>query len=261
MIVRRALPVLLVLPLAAACSGGTAPAASAPAAPSASAASSAPASAPAGAAGTPGAAQDGPVPPQGPEQLLAAARANLVSAGSVHLSGSITEPGSTLSVDMRVNRQGGHGHATMDGQTVDTIALGNVVYFRAGAAVYRAQGVGAAARLLGGHWVKGTSTTKGFEELTSFNRLEGMSKDLLNPTGRLRSGPPTTRGGQRVVGLTDATGDTLYVTANDPVRPFEIAAGDATRGPGLRFTEYGVPVTLKAPANALDLAELSQAGH
>lgn len=266
---RRALPALsalLLLPLAAACSGsGTAAPASSVAVsspPPASAPARASASPSASTTATPAAAPDSPVLWQGPDQVLAAARAGLVSAGSVHLSGSGTEKGTTFVVDVRVTRTGGRGSVAADGQKVDLVALGKVVYFRADAAVYRKQGGSEAAKLLAGRWLKGSSSTEDFRDLGAFSSLRGVSEDVLDPSGRLRLTRPTTRQGQRVVGLTEnGGGGTLYVTASEPVRPVELVPGSSGRGEGLRFTEYGVPVVLKAPADALDLAKLARAGH
>lgn len=63
-----------------------------------------------------------------------------------------------------------------------------------------------------------------------------------------------------MVSVTDsATGGVLYVAATGPPYPIEISMGGADAGT-LSFDKWNQPVSVFAPANAIDVAQL-QSGH
>ena len=72
------------------------------------------------------------------------------------------------------------------------------------------------------------------------------------------SGGTSTVSGQAVVGVKDtAQGETLYVATTGKPYPCELAKS-GTGGGKIAFTEWDKPVTLKAPANAVDIEQLQK---
>jgi hypothetical protein len=76
----------------------------------------------------------------------------------------------------------------------------------------------------------------------------------------LSKGTTSTIEGQQAVGVKDVTrGGVLYVATKGTPFPLEITKGGSGGGK-VTFTRWNAPVTVKAPANAVDLGQL-QSGH
>ena len=71
---------------------------------------------------------------------------------------------------------------------------------------------------------------------------------------------PTTIEGQRAIALKDTSkGGTLYVATSGKPYPLEIAKAGKESGKVI-LDRWDQPVTLKAPAGAIDISELQKAG-
>ena len=77
---------------------------------------------------------------------------------------------------------------------------------------------------------------------------------------RLGKGAPTTADGQAVIPLTDASkAGTLYVATKGKPYPVEIIKRGSNGGQ-IAFADWNAPVSLAAPANAVDLTQLQSGG-
>jgi len=196
-----------------------------------------------------------------PEQILAAAKAAAAGAASVHLAGSIVNERKPISIDMELLAgKGGKGRITLEGLGIQLIRLEHAIYISGSAAFYRHIAGPAAAQLLQGKWLKAPENGGNFSSLASLTELSKLVGTALAEHGSLRKGPVKTIAGQKVVALEDVSnGGTLYVAATGTPYPVEIVKRGGSGG-SILFDRWNQPVTLTAPANAININQL-QSGH
>ena len=86
--------------------------------------------------------------------------------------------------------------------------------------------------------------------------MQKLFSQLLSSHGKLAKGKTTTVRGQQVVAVNDTTnGGTLYVATTGKPYPIEISKTGSTGGQ-LVFDHFNQPVTLTAPAGAIDISKL-----
>jgi hypothetical protein len=196
-----------------------------------------------------------------PTQILAATRTAADLATSVHVAGSIVAGGVpiTLDVDVLAGR-GARGRLAQNGLSFELIQTGGTVYIKGSPAFYRHVGGAAAAQLLQGRWLKAPATSPEFASLASLTNLRQLVDATVASHGSLAKGGTGTVNGQKVVGLTDRSkGGTLYIATTGRPYPAEITK-DGASGGRIVFDRWDKPVTLAAPANAIDIAQL-RSGH
>jgi hypothetical protein len=198
-----------------------------------------------------------------PEQILAAAKSAATGAASVHLAGSIVSEGKPISIDIELlSGKGGKGRVTLEGLAVQLIRVERAIYISGSAAFYRHIAGPAAAQLLQGKWLKAPESSGNFASLSSLTELDKLTETALAGHGTLRKGPETTIAGQKAVALQDTSkGGTLYVAATGTPYPLEIVKQGGSGSAGsIRFDRWNQPVTLTAPADAINIDQL-QSGH
>jgi hypothetical protein len=210
----------------------------------------------AGCAGSPSSANG--VASKTPAQILAVARSAAAGAATVHVKGSIVSDGKPISIDMElVADKGGAGRITLAGRSIELIDLDRTVYINANAAFYSRFAGPTAARLLRGRWLKGPAERGAFASLASLADLGKLIDSTLAGHGTLSHAGATTVNGQKAVGVSDvAKGGTLYVSTVGAPYPIEIVKDGADGTGKLVFDRWNKPVTLEAPANAIDIDQL-----
>jgi hypothetical protein len=182
-----------------------------------------------------------------PAQILVRAKAALLAARTVRISGSSRDGGEQVRVDMRVSRgRGAVGVLTVHGQPVQVLRLGRTVYYQAGAAFWRSVGNPAVAQLLTGKYVKVALSQSELADFGTFSDLDELAKGVLTPDGPVRKGRPATIRGARAIGLSDSTG-TLYVATTGRPYPLQVAGGDRSSRGTFTLSEFGRPVALRTP--------------
>jgi hypothetical protein len=98
----------------------------------------------------------------------------------------------------------------------------------------------------------------GSAEFKSFTTIKGMANSLLKPSGKLSRGAKRTINGQPTIALKDSDGSIMYVaTTGAPVVVRMVPPlSKAKSKEYLDFTEWNVPLTVTAPANAIDFSKL-----
>jgi hypothetical protein len=196
-----------------------------------------------------------------PDEIVAAAKVAADAARSVHVSGSIVSGGSPITLDMDILAgKGGRGQLSESGRSFELIQTGGTVYIKGSPAFYRHVGGTAAAQLLQGKWLKAPTTSSEFASLASLTDLRQLIDTALANHGALTKGASTTVNGQKVVGVTDSSnGGTLYyiATTGQPY-PIEVAK-DGANGGKVVLDRWNESVSLAAPANAIDIAQLRSA--
>jgi hypothetical protein len=190
-------------------------------------------------------------------QIVAAAQAAADGASSVHVAGSIVSGSTPIALDMELaSGAGGRGQLSENGVSFELIEVGGYVYIKGSRAFYSHVAGSAAAQLLDGKWLKAPASSPTFSSLTSLTDLHKLLGSTLGSHGALTKGATGTVEGQPAIAVRDATrGGTLYVATSGTAYPLQIAKGGSSGGK-ISFSDWNKPVTLKAPANAIDLSQL-----
>ncbi len=192
-----------------------------------------------------------------PEQIVAAAKSAAAGAASVHVVGSIVSENKPISLDMElVAGKGAKGRITLEGLGIQIIEYEHAFYLNGSAAFYRHIAGAAAAQLLEGKWLKAPASSGEFASLAQLTNLSTLIDGVLGSHGALTSAGTTAVNGEKVVGVRDVSkGGTLYVAATGTSYP--VAIVKTTGGAGkLTFDRWNQPVTLQAPANAINITQL-----
>jgi hypothetical protein len=196
-----------------------------------------------------------------PAEILAATKAASDAATSVHVSGSIVSDKSPITLDMNLlASKGGRGKLSESGLAFELVEVGGTVYIKGSAEFYKHIGGTAAAQLLQGKWLKAPASNANFASLSQLTDLRQLVDQTLTSHGSLKKSGTTTVNGQKVVGITDTTkGGTLYIATTGKPYPIQISKGGSGGGK-INFDNWNGTVTLAAPANAIDVAQLQSAG-
>jgi hypothetical protein len=195
-----------------------------------------------------------------PAAILAATKVAADGAKSVHVSGSIVSGNSPITLDMQLLAgKGGRGQLSQDGLSFELIEVADTVYIKGSPAFYKHIGGGAAAQLLQGKWLKASATSSNFASLGQLTNLRALVDQTLSNHGALTKSGTTTVKGQKVVGISGkAKSGTLYVAATGTPYPVEITKS-GSGSDSITFDRWDEPLTLSAPANAIDIAALQSA--
>jgi hypothetical protein len=178
-----------------------------------------------------------------PETVLSTARSAADRAASVHVTGTVTENGVRLGIDLRLARgAGASGSIVERGLTLRVIRIDDTVYVAGPARLYSQLGATpAAARLLAGRWLKAAVSRPGLAPVATVTDQQRLLATVLGVSATKLAGP-------RTVVLSDPPGR-LIVRAR---YPFEIAAPSAH----VRFSGWNRPVTLTVPQRSIDTSRL-----
>jgi len=206
---------------------------------------------------------DNGVQDKSPAEILAATKVASDAARSVHVSGSIVSAGTPITLDMDLLAgRGGRGRLSESGLAFELIQVGNTVYIKGTPAFYKHIGGTAAAQLLQGKWLKAPASNSDFASLSQLTDLRQLVDQTLSDHGSsLAKLGTSTVDAQKVVGITDKSkGGTLYIAATGQPYPIQIAKSGSGGGK-ITFDRWNSSVTLVAPANAIDVAQLQHAGQ
>jgi hypothetical protein len=212
-------------------------------------------------AGCGGSSSNNSIASKSAEQIVSESKAAADSATSVHVSGALQSAGTPVTLDLNlVAGKGAQGELSQKGASFKLILVGNTAYISGSPAFYRSLGGTAAAQLFDGKWLKASATSG---EFASFSQLADMRK-LIDSTlaghGAIAKGATTVVNGQKAIAINDTSKNgTLYVAITGKPYPIELSKGGSESGK-ITFDHWNQPVTISAPANAVDLSELKAAG-
>jgi hypothetical protein len=195
------------------------------------------------------------------DQIVEAAKAASAQAKSVHINGTIRSSGKPVSLDMELLAgKGGKGKISQEGFTIQLIQVNGAVYINGSTAFYNHVGGAAAAQLLQGKWLKAPSNSGELASLAELTNLSKLIDTALASHGKLAKGTATTIEGTKAIAINDTSkGGTLYVAATGTPFPLEIAKSGAESGKVV-LDRWDQPVSLSAPAGAIDIGKLQKAG-
>jgi hypothetical protein len=170
---------------------------------------------------------------------------------------------STTDVDL-ASSQGARGRISLGPFAYEAILIANTVYFK-GSPALESQLVGAAAKHLPkGTWLEGSATSGVLAGFASILSQQKLLSRLLASDGQLTKGASSTVNGQKVVELKE-TGRklftaSLYIATSGKTYPIEIVKRGREEGK-VTFSRWDVPVSLAAPANAVEVSRLQRGGR
>jgi hypothetical protein len=194
-------------------------------------------------------------------EIFAATKTAADGATSVHVSGSLVSGGAPLTLDLSLaTGKGGRGQISSNGLGFELIHTGGTVYINGSPAFYRHFAGPSAAQLLQGKWLKAPANTGEFASIGSLTDPRKLLDAGLASHGTLTKGATTTINGQPVIAITDGTkGGTIYVATTGKPYPIQITKG-GSEGGKITFDQWDVPVSITAPASAIDIEKL-KSGH
>jgi hypothetical protein len=188
--------------------------------------------------------------------ILADAKAATKKAHSVHVVGTISDSGSTTTINMVVGHGQGGGTLSEGAANFDIVVHQGKVYLKAGKATWTKLANASAAALLANRWLQTTTSNQDFAQLTQVADIVQLT-DSLSPGGKLVKEGNATFHGQPAIGLLDTSkdGGTLYVAARGVPYILGVAGAKKKQG-GVQFTQYNSAKVPPAPKGAINLNQL-----
>jgi hypothetical protein len=205
-----------------------------------------------------GGSSDNGVAAKSPDAIVAAVRQATSSVKSVHVSGSVTSGGMPITLDLALLAgKGGTGQMSLNGVSFRMIVINQTVYINGNDAFWRKAGAtGGMVQLLRGKWFRGPVGGQ-FQGVAQVAYLHTLFGSLLSNLGTLAKGARSTIAGQPVIAVKDTTkGGTLYVATTGKPYPVQVSGTSGGRAVRVEFDRYNQPVSLSAPANSIDAAQL-----
>lgn len=194
-------------------------------------------------------------------EILAASKAAADSASSVHVTGSLTNNGTPIALNLSLaSGHGGRGQISQGNLSFELIVLGDTIYIKGSPAFYSHFGGSAAAQLFQGKWLKAPVSGGELGSLAALTNFGQLLNQTLTSQGALTKGPTSIVAGTPVIELRDpARNGSLFVATTGKPYPIQIVKQGSETG-HITFTDWNRPVPLSAPAGAIDLSQLQHAG-
>jgi hypothetical protein len=193
----------------------------------------------------------------GPEVAAAAADA-LDAAGAVHVTGTMTEDGKDGAVDMDLQGKDSTGTLTVSGVELQLRSVDGTVYLQAPADFWASSGLSAdGAAKVDGKWV--IVPDEAAAQFAEFS-LDGIVADLRKPDSKIKDDVTSAEShGKPVVVVEHEDGSTLSVLNDEPAYLVTMT-DESDSSEKLTFSRFGEKQTIEAPADAMDLSELTPGG-
>jgi hypothetical protein len=210
--------------------------------------------------GTPAAAGSvAPTTPP-PAQVMNQVKTAITGASAVHIKGKVTDSGSTVSLDIQLNKDGSaSGTLGEGGMNIPIIATKQADYLQFTADLMKSSGVtatSAAGKLMLNKWVPSTSplmsgsdmvsSIKPLLDYTSF--ISTLGSQIAGDNAKI--GKTSTVNGTAVQLYTLSDGTTAAIATSTPHYLMELVPAASQGGGQLDFTNWNQPVTITAPPAA-----------
>jgi hypothetical protein len=207
-------------------------------------------------------------------KLYREAMTGLAKQKSVHLSGTVTDSGSTVGLDMTfVAAKGSTGTITIGGGTTKIISVNKHVYMNFDAKSFQAMAgtdvPAAAVAAIAGKWLDfgATDTSNPLGDFSSFGDLQSFAAQFT-PSGSITLADKKTVNGKSAQGIKDdgggnaADASILYVETGNDHLPLQVASaaaassGSSASSGAMNFDYNAGSVTIAAPTG--DVVPISQ---
>ncbi len=197
-----------------------------------------------------------------PSEILATSTAAAQAASSVRVADSAGAGPAALTLNLQLTGDGGRARVSLLGLAFEEIRIANTLYVKGSPAFYsrlaRVEHLRSPLRVPRGTWLKAPANGR-LAQLAAFTRRSELAL-ILRATGTLSEGAASTVDGQKVIELKEAaklfTGS-LFIASTGQPYPIEIVKRGKESGQ-ITFSGWDRPVTLTAPANAVELTGLER---
>jgi hypothetical protein len=205
------------------------------------------------------------------QEILDKSLAATKTASSVTVSGTITQEGQEVSLDLVLGTDAADGTIKAQGISAEIRVVGGKSYFKlSGEDFAKLAGQGdspevaeAVSSLIGDKWllVPADSGSDELSGLSTFAEKDSLLDGILSPDGEVTVKGTGEVNGTPVVFLEDTKGEgTLAIQTVGEPYPVQIK-GDGADGSGeITFTDWNAPVSVTAPTDVVDIGELAKLG-
>jgi hypothetical protein len=185
------------------------------------------------------------------DEILAASRAALLKARTVHAKGGLVSDGSSYAIDLwMVRGTGATGTMAVEGKRLSLVRIGTTAYVQLDPAFLRAATNSAnSVRLLKGTYFKVTARKSAtFAPFVALTDAEQAFGPTLAPSGSVTKGKVVTVNKQRAIDLLVDGGKSghVYVALSGTPYPLRIVYGSSLKQ-HVDLDRFGAKVSLKAP--------------
>ncbi|HEY4457247.1 MAG TPA: hypothetical protein VGN81_23250 [Pseudonocardiaceae bacterium] len=180
------------------------------------------------------------------------------NATAVHVKGTLDDSGSTITMDVQINKDAGaSGTIAIGGPTYPIVFVDKVVYIQFTPDVIKSSGIdptSAAGTLLSNKWVPSTSKILAGSDLASsveplLDYTQFATEITKNiPTGPVKAGKSDTVDGTPVVEYTFSDGTPADIATTSPHYLMRLLPGPKDGAGQLDFTGWSQPVPVQAPS-------------
>ncbi len=169
----------------------------------------------------------------------------------------------TSTIELQLTGNGGRARLVLLGSESEAIRVANTLYVKGGPAFYKNLERRTGVHVARGTWLNAPANGSQLRESAALTESDGeLALLLAAPTLSLTKGPITTIKGQKAIELKTKgklyTGS-IYIAASGTPYPIEIVKHGRETGT-TTFTGWDDPVTLSAPAGAVELSKLEHKG-
>lgn len=178
----------------------------------------------------------------------------LEEAGSVRLTGSMTQDGEETEIDMQLQGDDAAGTITVQGTEIELISVGGDVYLKATEELLASFGAAPEETAdFEGRWIQIPSEESAdFEDFTRDSFIE----QLRDPEDEIEDETSSEeKDGDSVIVVEQADGSTLTVADDDPPYPLELS-GPAGEEGTITFSNHGDEEDISAPDDVISDEEL-----
>jgi len=185
-------------------------------------------------------------------EILAASRAAVQSASSVHVSGQSAQGPLKLTINLRLANSAGHAQVSVLGINFEVIRTGGTLYLKGGPAFYRQLGI--TTNVPPGAWIKVANPGQAVG-LTGYTELQSEVNRIATSANPPTKGAATTIDGEPVIELRTSGklySGRLYIATTGQPYPLALTkTGKETSD--ITFSGWDQPVTITAPTNTITI--------
>jgi hypothetical protein len=202
-----------------------------------------------GTSSTPGTSGANAVAGMSADQIAARSVADLAATSSVRVSGTVTDSGQTITMNLSLVRgEGCQGSMDLVGKgSFQIVYKGSTVWIKPTDAFYKSVGAtGAVLSILSGKWLKVPSSGSGLGSLSSLCNASGLAHGFAKNDTGFTKGSTTTINGQPAQELIQPS-DSAHVYVSESANP-QILHVQGPKGQGyVDFTGYNAATTITTP--------------